>query len=488
MRCVRPRPFALALGALVLVLAILAWRVLRHTGTGYDVEYHVAWGRDMLHGRVPPFDQQPGPTEHPLLIVVGALADLVPGIGPHPVLHAGAYACLAGLVVIVFLIGTELYSWPAGVLAGVLVAFNAEMASNTALASQDVPAAMLVLLSVLLAIRSPRRAVPPLVVLGLAGLLRPEAWGLAAAFVALHWRGRTSRERLGLVALAAAAPAVWLGADLLVTGRPLYSFTLTKSHAASDQLQTGIGHGARQLIHNLRDDVGGAVLYGGSAAVVAFGALQRWRRIIRPGREVPSVVWIPVGALVLTLSAFVVLGAGALPLYERFVFVPASLLVVFFAGGATLAWRLAPPALVAAAALLGLGGLAGATRHVSREIDETRVALSIYHDHYAALHGLERLAQRPDVRALIRVCGRGVAVTPYGARPYLANALRSRLAFVLTKGPLRPRVALFAPDDQRVQDVMLMFINRPSRPIFPTPPGYRRAATNSSWRVLTRRC
>ena len=62
-----------------------------------------------------------------------------------------------------------------------------------------------------------------LVLLALAGLLRPEAWVLSGLYVLYLWRDNEPRERVRLVALAAAAPVIWALTDLLVTGDPLHS-------------------------------------------------------------------------------------------------------------------------------------------------------------------------------------------------------------------------------------------------------------------------
>src|SRR6185312_6360946 len=104
--------------------------------------------------------------------------------------------------------------------------------------------------------RAPAGA-PVLALLALAGLLRPEAW----VFSGLYWLylvgvmpawlrerlppGEPVRERGALVKvtlLAAAAPIVWLGSDLLVTGDPLWSLTNTRHTASTLDRKTGIAN------------------------------------------------------------------------------------------------------------------------------------------------------------------------------------------------------------------------------------------------------
>src|SRR4029450_3087938 len=62
-----------------------------------------------------------------------------------------------------------------------------------------------------------------LVVLAVAGLLRPEAWFLAGLYVLYTWSGLTPRARLGVCALAASAPAIWMLSDLLIAHDALHS-------------------------------------------------------------------------------------------------------------------------------------------------------------------------------------------------------------------------------------------------------------------------
>ena len=65
----------------------------------------------------------------------------------------------------------------------------------------DVPFLALVLWAAALEARAPRRGLPVMATLAVAGLLRPEAWVLAGAYwLWCGWR------RLDLLALAAAAP------------------------------------------------------------------------------------------------------------------------------------------------------------------------------------------------------------------------------------------------------------------------------------------
>ena len=80
--------------------------------------------------------------------------------------------------------------------------------------------------------RRPRRGWPVLVLLGLAGLLRPEAWLYAGAYWLWLFPARDWPDRLKLLALAAAAPVIWALSDLVITGDLLWSFHGTHDLAA----------------------------------------------------------------------------------------------------------------------------------------------------------------------------------------------------------------------------------------------------------------
>ena len=120
-----------------------------------------------------------------------------------------------------FRLGRVAFSWPVGLLAAAVVATREPFLSPAVRAYVDIPFLALVVLAAVLEVRRPRRGWPVLVLLALAGLLRPEAWLLAGAYW-LYLAPASDRDgKLGTLALVAAAPLVWALSDLIVTGRPL---------------------------------------------------------------------------------------------------------------------------------------------------------------------------------------------------------------------------------------------------------------------------
>ncbi|MEA2374540.1 MAG: hypothetical protein QOD53_1003, partial [Thermoleophilaceae bacterium] len=194
-----------------------AWALYGRVPLSYDSYFALLWGRDMAHGRAPQYDLGFASTPHPLLNALGTL--LAPlGHGAEAGLRVLVLLALGAACMAVFRIGTDLAGRGAGLLAAAILLTRAPVLEFANRASVDVVALALLLWAAALELRRPRRGASVMALLALAGLLRPEAWLLSAAYWlwlarSLDWPGRL---RLG--AIAAAAPALWLGSDLLVTG------------------------------------------------------------------------------------------------------------------------------------------------------------------------------------------------------------------------------------------------------------------------------
>jgi hypothetical protein len=193
---------------------------------------------------------------------------------------------------------------------------------------------VLVLGALLAETRRPRAGWPVLALLGLAGLLRPEAWLFSAAYVVWLWwtGGRAVRPVLGLVALAAAAPVLWALHDLALTGDPLHSLLDTRTNAQILNRETGLGAVPsvmpRRLGEILREP---GLLAAAGGGVLALAWLRR-ERGVRLG----------AAAGVVAVAAFCVLAAAGLPIRTRYLLLVACLLAVFAGAGIT-GWRDLPP-------------------------------------------------------------------------------------------------------------------------------------------------
>ena len=356
----------------------------------YDTLYSLVWGRQLAHGTLPDLEVAIAPTPHPLAtlgaIVVSPLSSLrVDGL--HGELAASvaivvAYVSLALLGWVVFALGRAWFNTAAGVLAALIVLTRRPVLDFGARAYVDVPYLTLVLGALLVETRRPRSGGPVLALLGLAGLLRPEAWLFSAAY--LVWllapgvrssaRGGGPRRASGwsdalpLLLIAAAAPLLWGLHDLLLTGDPLHSLTGTRDNAATLGRVTGIEHVPatlpRRLGEILREPVLLAAAGGGLLALA-------WRR--------DRGVRLGAGAGVLAVVAFCVLAAAGLPIITRYLLLTGIILAIF-AGAGVFGWRDLLPgaqrawwARFAALALVALLGFVPSQAH---RIDRLSNALS----------------------------------------------------------------------------------------------------------------
>jgi len=169
---------------------------------------------------------------------------------------------------VVYRLGVAWFGRAAGALAALILVTRVPLLSYGVRAYVDIPYLLLVLCALLVETRRRRAGAPVLVLLALAGLLRPEAWvfsGLywiyfvrltprtACAWVRVRTHARskpsgdkpsqpevepgasslaqdsaanrrfTRRQIVGLTLLAGAAPLIWVASDWLITGHPLLS-------------------------------------------------------------------------------------------------------------------------------------------------------------------------------------------------------------------------------------------------------------------------
>src|SRR5262245_56458078 len=171
------------------------------------------------------------------------------GDGAIAVTMVIAYVSLALVGYLVYRLGSLWFDRPIGAVAAAIVLTRAPFLSNGLRAYVDVPYIALVLGALLIETKRPRTGWPVLVLLALAGLLRPEAWGFAIAYwlwLALDYRGgvrwrreRSPRELTWLAVLALAGPVLWLLFDGVTTGDLLYSLTGTQETVETLQRKTG---------------------------------------------------------------------------------------------------------------------------------------------------------------------------------------------------------------------------------------------------------
>lgn len=471
-----PGPMARArLAAGILLLAAAVWLLVGHGLVNYDTLYALVWGRDLAHGALPDYNVAVAPTPHPLATLGGLL--LTPlstwssaGVHGEPATAAVlvvAFVALALLGWVVYRLGTEWFNPVVGVIAAALLLTRRPVLDYGARAYVDIPYLVLVLGALLVETRRPRAGAPVLVLLAVAGLLRPEAWLFSAAYVLWlrDWR---------LLWLAAAGPVLWALGDLAVTGDPLHSLIGTRDNAQTLRRVTGLGEVPATVPRRLGEILREPVLFGAAAGGIL------------------SLLWlrdrVRLGAVtgVLSLVAFTVLAAAGLPILGRYLLAPAAILCVF-AAGAIGGWAQLPrgdrrrrPWLAAAGITVALLA-AFAPSQVGR-IGDLRRALRIQ-SHI-----------QDDLSALVRdgaLSGDCAPVTVPNRRPIplLALWLDARPTTIGSAQDGAPARGTFVtPANARVAKDYILDPRDLDRSVPAPPLGFAYTGANASWRVLSEGC
>jgi len=312
----------LALGALVVLAVFVVYR----TYPNYDTYYTLVWGKELANWQLPDYDVFRTPTPHPLsTFVAWAMAPF--GAASDRILVLASLFGLLGFYVATFVFTERLLGRTIALIAVAVMVTRTDMQLLALRAMFDLPFYLLIFGAAVLELRRPRCGWPVLVVLALAGLLRPEAWLLAGVYW-LWLAPVTERPVLIRYALLVAAPPlIWMACDLIVTGEPLYSLTSTREVSG----QFGRNRGLLDAIVHIPEYSGGndrivTVGAGGLGLLLAVYILRR--RAALP---------LALGALG-TLT-FLIIAAAGLSVIPRYMTIPSlllSLCVAVALGGWTL--------------------------------------------------------------------------------------------------------------------------------------------------------
>jgi hypothetical protein len=453
------------LAGAVIGALVFAW--FGHAFLNYDTFYALVWGSDLVHGRTPDYGVSVAPTPHPLAELVGML--LTPfGSGAEDLMLAVGLLALGMLTAGLFRLGHELFGVWAGLLAAAILVTRVPILNFGIRGYVDLPTAAFVVWAAVLEVRRPRRGAPVLILLGLAGLLRPEAWLYAAAY--WLWLVTTAPDRSAIrqwTLLAAAAPLVWLLSDLLITGNPVHSLSGTHDLAAQLGRKTGITSlpevAPRRLGEILR-------LPELLAAVAGVGFALAWVR---------SRARIPLAIALLNGLAYTAFAIARLPLLGRYLFVAAAMLAVF-AGAAAFGWRLLAPSHPGRRAWQAVGVAALAAIVVFFPLQQTD-RLTALKDDIAARDriqaDLKELVQRPDVKHAARACAR-IHVPSHRLVPLISLWADVRPPEITTRAQPPDRCVVW-PANRKVAELAVLDPNEPGASLAP----YEGTATarNRSW-------
>lgn len=371
LRAAPAHAWARAAFAVLCVGAIVGFLVYP-TYPNYDSAYSLLWGRELVDGALPSFDAYRAPTQHPLGVLVGAVLSPLGDAAPR-VWLALTVAAFCLLVAGVYRLGRVAFTPGVGAVAALLVLSRLDYPFLAARGYIDVPYLALLAWAAALEAQRPRRGGAVWLLLALAGLLRPEAWVLAAGYwVWCNATGLSPRVAVRTALYAASAPLLWALSDLAATGDPLFSIHHTSSLAADLQRTRPASEAPSLLVHALGAILKWPVLIGALLGVVLALAFARRRA------AVPLAL---TGSGVLTFGA---IAAAGLSVIDRYLAITALGLLVF-AGFAVAGFTMLPaghpargPWIVAAVAV-ALGGAAFTATHlhpgyIDREL-KTRRAL-----------------------------------------------------------------------------------------------------------------
>ncbi len=465
---------ALRGAALVPAGALLAWLLVGAGFLNYDTAYALLWGGDLAHGQTPDYGVPVAPTPHPLATLLGVV--LTPlGDGAQPVWVAIAFLALGALGWLTYELGAHWFGPAAGAVAGLLIITRIPVLSFGVRAYVDIPYVALALGAMLVEARRPRAGALPLILLAIAGLLRPEAWLLSFAYLGwLWWAGERDRARLArLAALALAAPILWAVSDLAIAGDPLHSLTGTREGADLLERKTGLEEVPLTVPRRLGEILREPGLFGAAAGgLLVLGLMRRAARL-------------PIAAGFASIAAFCVLAAAGLPILGRYLILPAAILAVFCGAGA-FGWIRLPPDHPWRRRWMWIGMAVLATfvpfaPAQADRIADLRASMGIQANVLADLHDLTR------TRAFAGGC-RPVAVPNHRPVPHVALWTGIPPRDIVSAQLQRPRTGLYIdPASARVERNFTLDPHDPRRLVATVPEGFVRVAANRSW-VLYARC
>ncbi|MFM8560701.1 MAG: hypothetical protein ACKOB9_01225 [Solirubrobacterales bacterium] len=302
----------------LLVIALIVVTIAFPTYTTFDSTYTLLWGREILSGNPPTFDAFRAPTQHPLWLLVGVVFALF-GDAADRLLVIATIISFVFLIAGVYSLGRRSFTVVIGIVAAALVVLRYDYLLLAVRAYLDVPFLALLAWAAAWEVSRPRRGTPVMVLLFLAGLLRPEAWILAGIYWLYLFPGSSWTRRFWMGTLVVGAPLIWMATDYIVTGDPLFSQTHTSGVAGELDRQASLLTSVKLGILYLRDLAGVPL-----AALGLVGTLLAiW--------FTPRRAAIPLVVLAAGFGTFFLISLAGLSVIPRYLVLPA-LMTLFFAG------------------------------------------------------------------------------------------------------------------------------------------------------------
>src|SRR5436190_15489100 len=300
------------LAAALAGLLVLALFFGLRTYPNYDSYYQLLWGQDLAHGHLPDYNVFRSPTPHPLSVFVGLVLSPF-GVAADRLLVLITLFAWVGLLWAIYRFTKHLLGTLVAAVAVVVMLTRTDLEFFALRGVVDIWFLFFVFAAAAIEVRTPRRGMPVMLLLVLAGLLRPEAWVLAGAYVLWLFPQKGLRGIWPYVLLALAAPVLWVAWDWIVTGKPVYSLTSTRETAGQFKRDRGVVEavklvpdyiGANEKIVN--------VAIGGLGALTALWLLRKRASL-------------PLALMGIGLVTFLAIAAAGLSVIPRYLAIPSIL-------------------------------------------------------------------------------------------------------------------------------------------------------------------
>ena len=385
-------------------MVVLALFFGLHTYPNYDSYYQLLWGQELAHGHLPNYHVFRAPTPHPFSEFVGLLLSPF-GLAADRLLVLITLVAWVGLLYAIYRFTKHLFGALVGAVAVIVMLTRTDLEFYALRGVVDIWFLLFVFAAAAIEIHRPRRGLPVMLLLVLAGLLRPEAWVLAGLYVLWLLPAKGLRGIWPYVLLAAAAPVIWIAWDWIVTGKPLYSLTSTRETASAFQRNRGL-IGA---VKSIPDYIGSNekvvnVAIGGLGSLAALWLLRRR-------------AWIPLAMMAMGLVTFLAIAVAGLSVIPRYLAIPSILFNIGVAVGLT-GWLLVPEPRPAHRLLIGLFALSllvGAWRAIPYSQDFRKLhgqEIFVRGQHTA----LKSILDNPKVVPLLNSC-RPITTPTHSAIP-----------------------------------------------------------------------
>ena len=252
---------------------------------GYDAWAWTVWGRQLAHLDLA---TTAGPSFKPLPVLALAPLSLLGSATPFVWMGLMRAAAVLSLV-LAYRVGARLAGPLAGAVAALSLALSADLYRTSLLGSAE-PVLIALTLGAVDRHLAERRDWA-LVLVGLAGLIRPEAWVLLGLYGAYVWVREPALRPLAVAAVVL-APALWLGLDWIGSGNPLHASSTATSATEGSAANASVP--ALEVVRRAADAVIVPTLVLAAVGIVA-AARRRDRAVL--SLAALALGWIAVVAI-----------------------------------------------------------------------------------------------------------------------------------------------------------------------------------------------